>query len=115
LRNWWLPAAALLIAAPAAASPDAAPAAVAEAPAPHAVLSLRGVDLSDPAARAALERRIDRVAAEICGVSGSADPTERHRAMSCLVATGNAARAELARRAERGAGTALAPARMAGI
>ncbi len=60
-----------------------------------ASVSARGVDLSDPEARAELERRIDRMAAQVCGVSASASAEERRQQNLCMIAAGNAARAQL--------------------
>lgn len=60
-----------------------------------AQVSARGVDLADPAARALLERRIDRAAAEVCGVDPNASVDARRQQNLCMIAAGNAARARL--------------------
>jgi UrcA family protein len=60
-----------------------------------ASVSARGVNLADPAERAALERRIDRGAAQVCGVDPGASPELRRQQNLCMIATGNAARARL--------------------
>jgi UrcA family protein len=60
-----------------------------------ASVSARGVNLSDPDQRAALERRIDRSAASVCGVDPTATPDERRQQHLCMIAAGNAARARL--------------------
>jgi UrcA family protein len=60
-----------------------------------AQVSARGVDLADPAARALLERRIDRAAADVCGVDPQAPVDARRERNLCMIAAGNAARARL--------------------
>ena len=60
-----------------------------------ALVSARGVDLTDQDARAVLERRIDRAAAEVCGVDPAAPVEARRQQNLCMIATGNAARARL--------------------
>jgi UrcA family protein len=60
-----------------------------------AMVSTRGVDLTDDAARSALERRIDRAAAQVCGVDPSAPVEARRQQNLCMIAAGNAARARL--------------------
>ncbi len=64
-----------------------------------AMVSTRGVDLADPAQRAALERRIDLAAAKVCGVEPGAPAEARRQQNLCMIAAGNAARAELKQRA----------------
>ncbi len=54
------------------------------------------MDLTDAVARAALERRIDLAAAELCGMDPAASAEVRHQQNLCMIATGNAARARLA-------------------
>ena len=58
-------------------------------------LSAQGVDLADSAARAVLERRIDRAAAKVCGVDSTAPVEVRRQQNLCMIAAGNAARARL--------------------
>jgi UrcA family protein len=60
-----------------------------------AQVSARGVDLADPAARARLEQRIDRAAAQVCGVDPNAPVDARRQQNLCMIAAGNAARARL--------------------
>lgn len=60
-----------------------------------AMVSTRGVDLADPAERAALERRIDLAAAKVCGVDPNALPEARRQQNLCMIAAGNAARSQL--------------------
>ena len=82
---------------------------VASAAEPEAAhVSTRGVDLGDARARAALERRIDRAAAKVCGLDPTASAEERRQQGLCMIAAGNAAREQLkqigARRVVRMAG-----------
>lgn len=60
-----------------------------------AMVSTRGVNLTDQHARAALERRIDRAAAKVCGVDPAATGEMRRQQNLCMIAAGNAARARL--------------------
>jgi UrcA family protein len=60
-------------------------------------VSVRGMDLSDPAARAELEHRIDRAAAIACKVDRLAQAAARREQNLCLIAAGNEGRAQLKR------------------
>jgi UrcA family protein len=84
---------------------------------PATPVSLRGIDFDDPAGLAEMERRIDRAAVKLCGVDAGADPAARHQQNLCVIATGNAGRAQLQKRlsARRDAAGAQAPTRMAGL
>lgn len=58
-------------------------------------LSAQGVDLANRDARALLERRIDRAAAQVCGMDPAAPVEARRQQNLCMIAAGNAARARL--------------------
>lgn len=58
-------------------------------------ISTRGLDLDDRATREALERRIDRAAAQACGVDPTATLEARRQQNLCMIAAGNSARARL--------------------
>lgn len=82
---------AVMLATPAAGADEARPAA-----APSQLqISTRDLNLDDSGTRAALERRIDRAAADVCGVDAAASAEARREQNLCMIAAGNAARAKL--------------------
>lgn len=82
---------AVLLATPASGADEARPTA-----APSQLqISTRDLNLGDSGTRAALERRIDRAAADVCGVDPAAPPEARREQNLCMIAAGNAARAKL--------------------
>ncbi len=88
--------AALFMAVPAiGADPLQAAGAGASADNPQLHISTRGMDLDDAATRTALERRIDRAAAQACGVDPTATLEARRQQNLCMIAAGNSARARM--------------------